>query len=257
MQNDPLCDLKPYTKLKIYDYVINGRFSLLQLQKEKTGLLPNELRTAVEMVKFYFLGFLTIQKALKVWDEEMEAYLPTISEYQYWYSFPHIIYNVTLNLLSGIKLENIHMTDEDRWPLVGDWHVKMGNTSDIRRFEPYNALEAVYTWYRSVRGILPYYLVYFKEEFDSEFREEELSSNDLNGITYYAFNSFSFRDLNQAGFNPNWSRSKLIFKRENALKFWKWWLFEAVPKARSVDVDSINWKSYLNKEQLNLIYISD
>lgn len=254
VQADPQLELSPWMKLCIYDALLAPELQLLRKVHETfADVIPQRIHLMPNMQKVFYLGMLTVDKVFPIWDRDSHAYGEVEEWGKGWDHFIYTIHQVNIELLKNHLLDvyeiPILKDGNDSFGYVNDWWGCLGNITNEVIFTQDEALWAVY----SIHALLSRQTIYKFSPYEpltKTIRDSKLNNYNFD-FTVHTFRACSFHDptVPKYVYREN-TQEKLI--PEKGLAFWKWWLFEAVPTAYEIDINSINWDVFRKDKYLHL-----
>ena len=231
----PQHKLRVQQRLHLYDTLI-GDLSL------SIGCLVNKGKTSfpertLGLKRYVYLGILTVKPLFAAWEGEINRLIKAEEDMEPVRLFPYDMLNATQQLLSGKTKVEINFKNE-YWVDISNWHYIVGNLSEDTLFQHGMFLRAVHRVYLGAEGWLPLRLKNTKLTDQTYDEELDIFHSSHGDFCYYALESNICEDPNE----PGWDKPRsLPIKRnwDKALKFWEWWLFEAIPQAATTDFDQL------------------
>ena len=258
IQADDQLSLSPWTKLDIYDYLINSNtISLKQLHHSQTKEVPDDIYTLVGMKKYFYLGILTVEKAFPIWERDMTNYMMVDPHWSVgWTPLPYIMHRVALERLKGSQVGEHIIKGDDNYALALDmphWWANLGNIAEEVIYTQQHAVWALYSLNFVVEGFVPYQCRYDPlSQNDSDKKLDDKTSNF--DFTYHTLQAMANDDPNTPGWDVERTQP-VRFIREKALEFWNWWLFEAVYAANEVNIETLDWDIFA-KDKYQELFIN-
>lgn len=229
--------LRIHTRLNLYDaFIADMGVSISHLIKAGNTHFPHR---TLGLKRFGYLGVITVEPLLPTWEQEMNRFERIYpGEVEPVRLFPYDILSTVRQLLRGKGTSEI-VFDNKYWADMSDWHYVVGNLCDDVAYQPCMFLNAAYHVYTVTEGWLPFRLIHselIESTYDEDLKTPEMENRDF---TYHAWQANISEDPNPPGLNQ---QRNLPIKRDTrkALEFWRWWLFEAVPKAAMVDLSQLS-----------------
>lgn len=237
IQTDPHHRLQVNTRLTLYDLLVRDVGMMREFgENVHIRFFP---QVTPGLKRYWYLGLQTIMPLLPVWEREMNRWLRSNPDYEPDRSFPFIIVDATQDLLQGKTYDEVDTLlpqKTEYWTGMSSWHYVVGNMTDDLPYTARMCLHAIYNVHRAVCGLPP-----IGSRFSDGAYDEDLSPYSNRDWTYYAFEAVmsaatSIGDEQQFDTRPT--------KRDphKALDFWYWWLFEVVPSAATVNLDTLGWQ---------------
>jgi len=236
IQQDPQHRLRVATRFDLYDQLTGDMgVTMREVAKTRTGIFP---QVTPGLKRFWYLGLHTVRPLLAIWDQAMAPWLAANPDYDPDWSFPEDILTVTDELLRGIPYVQVEAAFVDKSKYGGDinaWHGMVGELDEIGLPETAMlCLEAIYAFHCSVCGSVPIEQPITDDTYDAPY----LYHHTFNDWTAYACAAI----VSHTTAFSDQSEQRSAHDARAALEFWRWWLFESLPEAASIDLDALGWE---------------